>query len=238
MWNKFKHRSSQKELLDEANIPQSLLFKNLSELDKLNRRTGGHSISLKGLKQLVTNHTKTYNIVDLGCGSGDALKVFAEWARINNYNVKLTGLDMNSDAIDYLKNHCKDYPEINGITADYKEYLNKTENIDIIHGSLFCHHLNEEELLNLFSYFSHKVKTGFIINDLSRHWVAYYGVWLLTRVLNGSKLAKNDGPISILRAFKYVELKDLFKKAAIKDFSIKKKWLFRFLIVGKTGNYE
>ena len=72
MNTKFTYRSDEKELLDETNIQQDLLFKNLRELDILNRFTGGHAISLKGIKQLVTDHSKIYHIVDLGCGSGDS----------------------------------------------------------------------------------------------------------------------------------------------------------------------
>ena len=181
MPNKFTYRSNEKELLDESNILRSLLYKNLSELDTLNRTTGGHTISLKGIKQLITDHDKIYHVVDLGCGSGDALKVIADWARLNNYSVRLTGVDRNVHAIDYLKIHYVNYPEITGITADYRDYLNKNEFIDIVHCSLFCHHLNDDELLRLFIYFGQHVKTGFIINDLQRHWLAYYSAWLFTR---------------------------------------------------------
>lgn len=237
MCTKFKYRSNEKELLDETNINKVLLFKNLRELDILNRTTGGHTITLKGLKQLVTDQTKFYHIVDLGCGSGDSLRAIADYARKNNFNVKLTGVDMNADVIEYLGKHCSAYPEITGIVSDYQEFLNRNTSVDIVHCSLFCHHLNEDELMELFTYFRKKVQTGFIINDLQRHWMAYYSAWLFTRLLNGTTLAKNDGPVSVLRAFKVSELKHLFEKAKIKNYKIQKKRLFRFLIVGNTMNY-
>jgi len=238
MPNKFTYRSNEKELLDESNINRGLLYKNLRELEILNRTTGGHAISLKGIKQLITDHHKIYHVVDLGCGGGDALKAIADWARLNNYNVRLTGVDMNTNAIDYLKIHCVNYPEISGITADYKDYLNRNEFIDIVHCALFCHHLKDDELLQLFNYFRQHVKSGFIINDLHRNWLAYYSAWFFTRLLNGTKLAKNDGPISVLRAFKPGELIYLLNKANIGHYSLRKEWMFRFLIVGKTENHE
>lgn len=225
-------------MLDELNIPQGLLYKNLRELDILNRTTGGHAISLKGIRQLITDQQKIYHVVDLGCGSGDALKAIADWARLNNFRVRLTGVDMNVDAIEYLKIHCADYPEITGIVADYRDYLNKNESIDIVHCALFCHHLKDDELLLLFIYFRQNAKTGFIINDLHRHWLAYYSAWLFTRLLNCTKLAKNDGPVSVLRGFKLDELTILLDKAIVRNYSIQKEWVFRFLIVGKTENHE
>ena len=78
MDSKFKFRSDEKELLDETNIPKDLLFRNLRELDILNRITGGHSISLQGIKQLITDHAKIYQVVDLGCGSGDSMRAIAD----------------------------------------------------------------------------------------------------------------------------------------------------------------
>jgi SAM-dependent methyltransferase len=238
MSNKFTYRSNEKELLDESNILRELLYKNLKELDFLNRITGGHSISLKGIKQLITDHHKIYHVVDLGCGSGDALKSIADWARLNKYQVRLTGIDMNAKAIDYLKIHCTNYSEIIGITTDYQDYLDRDEVIDIVHCSLFCHHLKDDELLRLFVFFRQQVRIGFIINDLQRNWMAYYSAWLFTRLLNGTVLAKNDGPISVLRGFKSGELTLLLHKASIKNYSIQKEWGFRYLIVGKTENDE
>ena len=238
MPDKFKYRSDEKELLDKSNILRDLLYKNFRELDILNRTTGGYAISLNGIKQLITDHQKIYHVVDLGCGIGGTLKTIADWARSNNYSVKLTGVDMNANAIDYLKIHCANYPEISGITVDYQDYLNKNEVIDIVHCSLFCHHLDDDELLRLFIYFRQHVKAGFIINDLNRNWLAYYSAWLFTRLLNGTALAKNDGPVSVLRGFKSGELPFLFDKAKLRNYSIQKEWLFRFLIVGKTENYE
>jgi 2-polyprenyl-3-methyl-5-hydroxy-6-metoxy-1,4-benzoquinol methylase len=237
MPNKFTYRSAEKELLDETNIQQDLLFKNLRELDILNRNTGGHAITLKGIKQLVTDHTKIYHIIDLGCGSGDSLRAIADWARESNFIVQLTGVDMNSDIIEYLNKHCSTYPEITGFTADYQEFLNRNTSFDMVLCSLFCHHLNEDELLSLFTYFNEKVTTGFVINDLRRNWLAYYSAWFFTRLLNGTILAKNDGPVSVLRAFKTSELRHLLEKANIRNYTIQKERIFRFLIIGKTDNY-
>jgi SAM-dependent methyltransferase len=238
MFNKFRYRSTEKELIDEPNVDRNLLFKNLRELDILNRTNGGHRISLKGIKQLITDTKRNYHIVDLGCGSGDFLKEIAKWARSNNFNVKLTGVDMNANAIQYLKNNCIKYPEISGITADYSDFLNRNEAIDIVHSSLFCHHLNDNQLLQLFNYYRKHLKIGFVINDLRRNWFAYYVAWVSTRLLNGTALSKNDGPVSVLRGFKTKELIYLLHKAKIRDFSIHKKWAFRYLIVGYTQNYE
>lgn len=222
--------------MDAEDIPKEMLHKNLHELDLLNRTLGGHSISLCGIKKLVNDKTRTYHIVDLGCGSGDSLKYIANWARMHQYKVRLTGLDINADAINYLNRQCRDYPEIKGVVSDWQDYLVNDNAIDIIHCSLFCHHLSDENLAALFDLIHDRVRTGFIINDLRRNWLAYYCVFFLTRLLKGSLLSRHDGPLSVLHGFKHAELKTLIEQAQIKQYVIKQKWAFRFLIMGLSSN--
>ena len=233
--SKFAQRSYESELLDAPNIPKELLFKNLRELDVVNRLLGGHSITLSGIKKLISDKNKIYHIIDIGCGGGDAMKQIAKWARVKNYKIKLTGVDMNSDCIDFMKDACKEFPEIDGVVMDYRDYLKTNAEVDIIHCSLFCHHLKEDDLIELFQYMNKCARIGFVINDLQRHWFAYYSIKFLTRLLNGSSLVKNDAPLSVLRGFKKNELNDLLKKADLKNVSIKWKWAFRYLVFCKNG---
>jgi len=234
MLNKFKQRSNETELLDAPDIPKDLLFENLTELDFINRVMGGHAISLSGIRKLITDKNKIYHIVDLGCGSGDLMQVIADWAVKGGFQVRLTGVDLNPDVIDYMNDYCKDYPEITGVASDYRDYLKTGVSIDVIHCSLFCHHLKNDELSELLGYFKGSTTIGFVINDLHRHWLAYYGVYLITRLLNGSALSKNDGPVSVMRGFKLREFHALLKKAEITNYTIGWKWAFRYLVIGNN----
>ena len=229
--SKFSNRSYESELLDAPDIPKQLLFQNLRELDVVNRTLGGHAITLAGIKKLVTDKTKIYHIIDVGCGGGDAMKSIANWARSNKYRVKLTGVDMNADAIEYMNNFCKGYSEITGIVSDYRSFLKAGNAVDIIHCSLFCHHLKDEELIELFSYMNKYATVGFVVNDLHRNWFAYYSIKILTRLLNGSALVKNDAPLSVLRGFKKTELQNLLDKSGVKNYYVIWKLAFIYLVI-------
>ncbi len=221
-------------MMDAPDIPVKLFHKNLGELDILNRYRGGHSVSLEGIKRLITDRRRVYHIVDLGCGSGDVMKYIARWARSNQFQVRLTGVDKNTDAIQYLINNCSEYLEITGVVCDYRDFLKTVPKVDIVHCSLFCHHLNNHELPELFRYLKTFTAEGFVVNDLQRSSVAYYSVWVLTRLLKGSALSKHDGPISILRAFTRNELEQLLLSADLREISILRRWAFRYLVVVKT----
>lgn len=233
----FKSRSSQSELMDEEDIPSSLLHKNLRELDILNHYLGGHAISMEGIKQLMIDRQKIYHIADIGCGSGDVLKYIAEWARSKSFKVQLTGVDKNPDAIEYLTRNCSAYPEIEGVVSDYKNFLNSAKGVDIVHCALFCHHLGNKELIELFKVLKQTTHLGFVINDLHRSPMAYYSVWTLTRLLNGSALSRHDGPVSVLRAFTRHELIEILQSAGIKSFFVRWRWVFRYLVVVRTAEY-
>ncbi len=235
MPTKFSQRSYEKELLDEPHIPKELLIRNLRELELVNTTLGGHAITIAGIKRLIIDKRKTYTLVDIGCGGGDALIHIAKWARKNKFNVKLIGVDINSDVVGYMNQKCGAYPEITGITSSYETYLKANPTIDIVHCSLFCHHLTDDELLALLNHIKKQARRGFVINDLHRHWFAYYSIKLLTRLLNGSSLVKNDAPLSVLRGFKKSELKKLLQQAGL-DAEIKWRWAFRYLVVQNQQN--
>lgn len=238
MNTKFSRRSSKEELLDAPDIPKQLLFRNLRELDLVNRTLGGYSVSIKGISQLLSDHSKTYTIVDLGCGGGDILLFIAKWARKNKFKVQLIGVDRNANAIEYLNQQYRSYPEITGMVCDYKHFLRTNPQVDIVHCSLFCHHLIDEELVELFTYLHQNVRTGFVINDLHRHWFAYYSILFLTRLLNGSALVKNDAPLSVLRGFKKRELRQLWDRSGTGTVVISWKWAFRYLMLRKNVAWQ
>lgn len=72
---------------------------------------------------------------------------------------------------------------------------------------------------------------GFFINDLHRHQIAYHFIKFVTKLFSKSYLVKNDGPLSVLRAFKKNEWVDILNKSGIKNYTIQWKWAFRLLII-------
>jgi 2-polyprenyl-3-methyl-5-hydroxy-6-metoxy-1,4-benzoquinol methylase len=232
MSSKFHQRSFQDELLDSPLVTEKLLVRNLRELDFLNRNSGGHRVTLEGIKMLMTDKLKEYHIVDLGCGSGDLLRVAATWASAKGYRVRLTGVDKHHGAIRYLQGESAGFPEISGTTADYRNFLKNSSGIDIIVCSLFCHHLNNKELLWLLEKMYSHSTAGFVINDLQRNRLAYYMALAMTRIFGGSELARHDGPVSVLRGFKADELHALFSEAGVKNYIIHRRPFFRLLAVG------
>lgn len=229
------NRSYEEELLDKPNIPRKQLFQNLKELDMVNQLLGGHAVTLKGVTQLMVDKSRTYSIVDFGCGSGDTLQKLYKWGLKKNMKLQLTGIDKNADTIDYAKQANKNFPAINFICADFRDPTIREIKFDIAINCLFCHHLNDEQLIKFIDLMNNSCSVGFVINDLHRHWFAYYSIKYITKIFSRSVLVKNDAPLSVWKAFKEKELKTYLSKSGIGKYKISWEWAFRFLVVAKTA---
>jgi 2-polyprenyl-3-methyl-5-hydroxy-6-metoxy-1,4-benzoquinol methylase len=232
----FKQRSYQKELLDRNDIPFEDIKRNMQELDFINTKLGGHDITLDGIVELIKNQmmfNSRLTVVEIGCGGGDNLRAIRNWAEKIHLPVHLEGIDTNPDCIAYAKQQ-KRNKGIEFITSDYKD-VSFEQKPDIIFSSLFCHHFSEEELIYMLRWMRQNSQLGFFINDLHRHWLAYYSIKFLTKLFSRSYLVKNDAPLSVQRGFKRREWDTIFEQAGIHNFNCKWRWAFRWLITSANA---
>jgi 2-polyprenyl-3-methyl-5-hydroxy-6-metoxy-1,4-benzoquinol methylase len=222
------YRSHKHELLDGDTIPAEDLFQNLKELNTINTLLGGYKISLSALNAVIKND-KPHTLVDIGCGGGDTLKYIFNWNKRVKKNLSLVGIDIKPVCIKYAKANTAALP-IRYICDDYRRVYEHESKVDIIHASLFCHHLTEEQLIELVA-FALKHKAILIVNDLERNPIAYYSIKWLTQLFSKSYLVKNDAPLSVARGFKKNEWKKILRSAGATDFTIKNKWAFRHQVI-------
>jgi len=224
-------RSYQKELLDNDNIPFADIKQNMKELNTINTYLGGHAITIAGFKEFTAKHhsNKPIRICEIGCGGGDNLKAIHDYCISKNREVNFIGIDIKTECIAFAQ---QQYPRLPAqwITSDYKKIDFGNYKPDIIFSSLFCHHFSEVDLRTMLHWMKQHAATGFFINDLHRHPLAWYSIRWITALFSKSYLVKNDAPLSVARAFTKKEWEQLFKAAGISNFSIKWKWAFRYLI--------
>jgi 2-polyprenyl-3-methyl-5-hydroxy-6-metoxy-1,4-benzoquinol methylase len=233
----FQQRSYQTELLDRNDIPFEDIKRNMQELDFINRKLGGHNITLDGIVALIKDQMAFNSkllIVEIGCGGGDNLRAIRNWAERIHLHVHLEGIDINPECIAYAK-ALKRNRGIQFVRSDYKDITFK-QKPDIIFSSLFCHHFAEDELIFMIQWMKQNSRLGFFINDLHRHWLAFYSIKILTRLFSKSYLVKNDAPLSVRRGFKRREWNAIFREAGVRTFKCKWRWAFRWLITFSHAN--
>lgn len=225
------NRSEEEELMDDLNCDGPVVSQTLAELDVINRLLGGNQISLHAFKALIKNRSTPLHLIDLGCGSGDLMKVMADLCRKKGVKASFTGIDANPNIIAYAQKHTKDYPEIRykclNILSD--EFLEMK--CDVVHACLFCHHFTSDQLSQLLRFFKKIANEKVIINDLHRHVLAYYSIKWLTILFSRSDMVKNDAATSVARGFKKADLRKILKKAQIENAHLSWAWAFRWKLV-------
>lgn len=226
-----RQRSYKKELMDDDNIPFDAMAQTLKELNIINTRLGGHAITLKGVQQFIKGN-EPVTICEIGCGGGDNLFAIYNYYTQKNIPVTFIGIDMNMECIAFAK---QQYPQLpcQWICSDYAVVKFGDKQPDIIFSSLFCHHFTNEQLVKMLQWQKQNSRRGFFINDLQRHWLAYYLIKYITKFFSKSYLVKNDACLSVARSFRKKDWQQLFQQAGPGHYNIRWKWAFRFLIACK-----
>ena len=226
-----RQRSNAKELMDGDDISFEAMAQTLRELNIINTRLGGHAITISGVAQLITQN-EPVRICEIGCGGGDNLFAIYKFCLRKNIPVAFTGIDLNPECIAFAQ---QQHPQIpcDWICSDYATVNFGKNQPDIIFSSLFCHHFTNAQLAPMLSWLKVNSKKGFFINDLQRHWLAYYLIKWITKFFSRSYLVKNDACLSVARSFTRQDWRDLFQQAGINNYSISWRWAFRFLVIFK-----
>jgi ubiquinone/menaquinone biosynthesis C-methylase UbiE len=227
-------RSTEPEIMDDFTCSGAVVERTLKELDLINQLLGGNGVTLSGLKRMTNFHKASgepLTIADLGCGSGDLLRRFARYARKKGINAKLIGLDANPSIVEYARKHSVDYPEISFDSVDVLSADFAARNYDIICGTLFFHHFDNDTLEHFLPQLVRQAKLGVLINDIHRHWLAFHSIRWLTRWLSSSSMVRFDAPLSVRRAFTRDDWMRIFAKAKLNHYRISWRWAFRWKIM-------
>jgi 2-polyprenyl-3-methyl-5-hydroxy-6-metoxy-1,4-benzoquinol methylase len=228
-------RSDEVEIMDDLNCGGFVVDQTLSELEIINKWLGGNAVTLNGLdvllKTLPSVRKEQLRIADLGCGGGDMLKILSKSLKQKKLEAILIGIDANPNIVAYAWANSRRYLDITYETLDILSPEFKNNEYDIVFATLFFHHFTTDQLVEIFSSLKSQTSIGVVINDLHRHWLAYYSIKLLTKLFSKSSMVKNDAPLSVHRGFRKDELIEILQRAGIKNYSLKWKWAFRWQLI-------
>lgn len=227
--SKFLKRSTNSEIMDDLQCSGKVVHQTLRELDFINQWLGGNTITLSGLKKLMSNKSvKAISIADIGCGSGDMLRlVNSQFGK--DVKLDLTGIDANPNIIAFAQQQ-QTIPII-FITENVLDASFQNKKFDLVLATLFLHHFSNAELVSILKSLVRQVRMGIVINDLHRHPLAYYSIKWLTYFFSKSAMVKFDAPLSVLRGFSRKEWETILKEAGITNYTLQWKWAFRWQLI-------
>lgn len=228
----FSQRSTLLEIMDEPDIPREDIRIALREIEAINIRLGGYDVVTSALEELDLKE-EPITILDVGCGGGDMLRKISDWATKKNKKVQLTGIDLNPDIIEFAEERSAGYKDITYKTLNVFDDALMNERADITTASLFCHHFEKAALVQILQRMHTLAKKAVVINDLHRHWFAYYAISMLTAIFAKARLVRYDAKLSVARAFTRKDWEETLSAAGIKNYTLKWRWAWRWQLVIK-----
>jgi 2-polyprenyl-3-methyl-5-hydroxy-6-metoxy-1,4-benzoquinol methylase len=224
-----KYRNQEQEIMDDFSFGGNQVEDALKTIALINQNLGGNHLTINGLKKLLKNinRSKKITICDVGCGNGDMLRTIAKYGISNGYNFELIGVDANPFTIELATKISKDYTNISYICKNVLEEKEIDQEFDVTLFTLFLHHFQENEIIEIIKKYQIKSKIGVIVNDLERSIFAYRLFQLVCLIFRINDLPKKDGLLSILKGFKKEDFIDFSKKINSKKQTIEWKWAFR-----------
>ncbi len=224
---------AREEMMDDFSIGDERLRQALEELRWVSRWLGGYAATMQALRPVLRPGMK---VLDLGTGAADFPERLVRWADERGMDVQVVAVDANPATVRYartsLRRRLPAYLQarIRVEVADALDLSYDDDHFDVVTASLFLHHFDRPETVQLLREMQRLARRGFIINDLHRHPAAYYGYSALTLLLRTSEMARHDGLISVRRGFRREELRALAAEAGLDAFTIRWHWAFRWVL--------
>ncbi len=113
-------------------------------------------------------------------------------------------------------------------TGDYADLAG--EQWHAVISSLVAHHMSHEQLVAFLRFMEREAASGWLVNDLHRHRLAYMGFPLLARAMGWHRIVREDGMLSIARSFRPDEWRAILGEAGIEGAEIRRWFPFRLCV--------
>ena len=232
----FDIRSNQPERIDTGDYTPEEYKRFLKEIAFINRHLGdGRALKQTLLGEITRADLRSFSVIDVGCGSGELLRMIAEFARTTDRKSRLVGLDLNSISSDTTQRESRRFDEIVSVQGDALHLPFADNSFDYAISSLFFHHLTDEQILVALREMSRVARRGVFVIDLHRDPIAYVGYKVFCFAFRISELVRHDGSLSIKKGFLAGELKQLGVSAGLNTCVAEHVSPGRVVLVWNTG---
>jgi len=204
------------ELLDGPLADPADLAANLRDLRRLNRLTGGGSLSVRAVRALRVADAGVTTLLDVGCGACDIPVLLLADARRHGEALEVTATDSRPEVLAAARAVRPGLDRVAGLKIAVADGLGlpyPDGSFDIAHTSLVVHHLAPGDAVVLLREMLRVARSGIVVNDLDRSWPTWLGAWLLAHTVARSPYTRHDGPLSVRRAYTREEMIDLIREA-------------------------
>jgi SAM-dependent methyltransferase len=225
---KFGERVRREEQMDDPDLDPAVYDAVLRDLSRVNAWTFAARPTLSFLSR-ASKGMNAFRLLDVGFGHGDMLRRIARWARGRGLAADLVGVDLNPRSETAARAATPPGLPITYVTGDYRDPPGR---FDFVVSSLVAHHMSDAELDAFVRFMEAEAARGWLVNDLHRHRFAFHGFPWLARLIGAHRIVREDGQLSISRAFRPDEWHRVLAAAGVRpgDARIVRRFPFRLCV--------
>jgi 2-polyprenyl-3-methyl-5-hydroxy-6-metoxy-1,4-benzoquinol methylase len=230
-----RRRRREPEIMDQPDLDPRRHVQALRGLERINALSGSARLLWPAIRGLARSSAAPLRLLDVATGGGDVpLRL---WRRARKAGEALTvdGCDRSACAV----GHARASAERLGADVRFFEWDALSGALpagyDVVVSSLFLHHLDEEQAVDLLRRMAAAAGQLVLINDLERSVGGLMLAYVGTRLLSASPVVHVDGPLSVAAAFTRREVLALAARAGLRGVTVERRWPFRFLLTWRRS---
>jgi ubiquinone/menaquinone biosynthesis C-methylase UbiE len=236
VFDRFKQRSYELEHLDKGDYTPEEYEGCIIELQRVNRWLGDtRAMRNSLLKDIAAAQLQSVSVLDVGAGSGELLRVIAEWAMETKRAARLVGLELNERSAREIVAGSEQYSQISSVRGDAFRVPFRDRQFDYVICSLFTHHFRDPQVVNLLQEMARVARRKIFVIDLHRNAVAYTFYTTIAKLFLHNRLIREDGALSILRSFTPDEFRTLGDKAKLKNVTVEEHFPSRLVLSAEAA---
>ncbi len=215
--------------MDAPDLERARHVKALRALETVNLLSGTAGRIWREVVSLTRDNPRPLRVLDVACGGGDVAVALQRRADRADLRVEVQGCDRSPVALEHGQRLARD----RGVGVHFFEHdaLGGAlpPDFDLICCSLFLHHLDEPEAVQLLAALA-ATGAAVLIQDLRRTRLGYLTAWLALHALSRSDVARVDGLRSVAGAFTMAEVAALARRAGLAQATLRPCWPQRFTL--------
>jgi 2-polyprenyl-3-methyl-5-hydroxy-6-metoxy-1,4-benzoquinol methylase len=217
--------------MDQPALDEALHLGALRGLERINRWSGSAGILWRAIRALARPAGGApLRVLDVATGAGDVPLGLWRKARRAGVSVRVEGCDRSTRAVTHARRRAAEagadvpYFELDALGGPLPG------GYDVVISSLFLHHLDEDQAVDLLRRMAQAARQLVLVNDLRRGLGGLLLAHVATRLLSASPVVHRDGPLSVVAAFTPAEARELAGRAGLAGVRVVRRWPCRFLL--------
>lgn len=222
--------------MDDPALDSAEHLQALRGLERINRISRSVPIVWEPIRALAREiGGRPVRVLDVATGAGDVPIGCARRAQRAGIHLQIEACDRSPRALEYARHQAGQarvevrFFELNAIADSIPS------GYDVVMCSLFLHHLEDADVVDLLQRMKEATRHLVVINDLVRSPAALLLVSLGTRLFSSSQVVHTDGPRSVRAAYTLEEIQAMADKAGLTGATVANRQPCRFLLVWRQA---